>query len=181
MPLPAGLWYCTIEKVMAGEYWTNRYVVSANTLQTAHGIGYQIFSLEQKIHASTVVFTKLRTSDDVPLTDNYQIQSLNYPGDLPATQPVVLPLFNCLRVDFTAMGGGRPSRKYLRGCLLEADIEHDKVLAARLTHAQTNFVNPMVALAGFVDVDAQTFLVGTAMAQVAMRQLRRGSKKKVTQ
>jgi hypothetical protein len=69
----------------------------------------------------------------------------------------------------------------LRGCLLEADIEHDKVLAARLTHAQTNFVNPMVALAGFVDVDAQTFLVGTAMAQVAMRQLRRGSKKKVTQ
>jgi hypothetical protein len=174
----SGLWVADIEKMYLGEYWTNRYIIAAASLVDAATVASQIVGAERAIHMLQVLFTRYRVSDGAPNTDVYQVNNLNSYGTVDAETQYILPLFNVCRCDFNVAGGGRPSRKYLRGVYSEADISYNSVNAAKVAAIQTNFVNPLVALAGYVDVDGQEIVAGSVYPQVAMRQLRRASKRK---
>ena len=174
----SGRWVVDIEKLYQGEYWTNRYIVAAADLIAAQSIGSQIVGIERAIHLSPVLFTRYRVSDGVKDTDVYIVANLNLFGTGNLDNAAMLPLFNVLRVDFNTQGGGRPSRKYLRGVLQENNIAYNDINAPALTNYNTNYATPLAALAGFVDVDGQEIVQGSAYPFVAMRQLRRGSKRK---
>ncbi len=174
----AGLWVLDSEKMLQGEYWTNRYIVAAADLAAAVAIGVSITNIERAVHYSTVLFTKFRVSDGQPLTDVYQVVNLNSYGAAAIGTLQLMPLFNVVRVDFNTAGGGRPSRKYLRGCLSESSVNFTQLDGGYITFMDANYTGPMIDLAGFVDVDGQQITSGSAYPFVAMRQLRRGSKRK---
>lgn len=166
-----------IEKSIPGEFWTNRYILNTPDLATAVTIGNQIVSIERAVHKPGVTFTRYRVSDVDPNTDLYSIVALALPGLAPANVSGGLPLFNVVRVDFNT-GSGRPSRKYLRLPIAE-DQQGDGILVpAFATFVQTNYSVPMLGVDQFVDVDGQPFISAATHQSVAMRQLRRGSRRR---
>lgn len=173
----SGLWVVDTEKLYQGEYWTNRYIVAAADLMAAHSIGNAIVGLERTITHVNCLFTKYRTSDGVPETDVYAIQNINLFGQRNPNGEM-LALFNVARFDFNVAGGGRPSRKYMRGVLTEDVVQFNTITSAAITELNNGYATPLAALAGFVDVDGQEITQGALYPFVAMRQLRRGSKRK---
>lgn len=174
----SGLWTVDVEKMFLGEYWTNRYVVAAADLASASVIGNAIVGIERAILFTPVLVTKFRVSDGAPLTDIYQVFNVNAFGVATGTPELMLPLFNVVRFDFNTAGGGRPSRKYFRGALSEGGIIFNSIHPDALTFLNAQYAQPLVDLAGFVDVDNQQITSGSAYPFVSMRQLRRGSKRK---
>jgi hypothetical protein len=171
-------WQVDIEKELFGEYWTNRYIVEGATMGAADLIGADITAIERTIHGSEITFTKRRTSDGVPGTDTYMVVPLNVNGTRTNATGEALPLFNVFRVDFQATAG-RPSRKYIRGPVFEGDQAGGDLLAGTMTFINTNYAAPLAALTGYVDVDGQELLSGAVQRKVGMRQLRRGSKRRL--
>ena len=171
------LWSLDIEKSIPGEFWTNRYIINTPDLSSAVLIGNQIVSIERAIHKPGVTFTRFRVSDMDPNTDVYSIVAVALPGTAPANVTGGLPLFNVVRVDFNT-GQGRPSRKYLRTPIAEDQQADGTLAAAYATFIHTNYTIPMLGIDEFVDVDGQAFTSGATHQYVAMRQLRRGSKRR---
>lgn len=170
----------TIEKYQAsaGEYWTNRYfVVAANLADAALMVG-GIADAEKALYHAGVMITKSHVDDYVEDTDQYQTVIHNMVGTRSTGGATALPLFVVARCDLQVAGGGRPSRKYLRGMLLENDISFTSMETGALS-ALTTYIGNIVA-AGVCDPQGQDVTGGAPWQAPAMRQLRRGSKKKVT-
>lgn len=174
------LYSLDIEKLFEGEYWTNRYVLNASDLPTANGMAPIIYDAERSVHRDFVLFTKYRVSDFNPATDAYFITQTNAMGLLGGANPSqCIPLFNVVRVDFTTFGGGRPSRKYLRLPLAQPEIQGNKLVQTTIDRVLLNYVGGVLSQAGYVDVDQQAFTQATVYPFVGMRQLRRGTKRKL--
>ena len=167
-----------IEKQLGTEYWTNIYYVDAESLTAAHAVGGEIVTAEQGIHANSVTFTKYRTSDMVPGTDQFITEPLGTTGARNPSTPL-LPLFNVARVEL-GVGIGRPSRKYLRGVLAEQDIDFNTIIPATVVEIQTDYADDLELIEELVDVDGQPIIDCVAYPLVAMRQLRRGSRRSTT-
>jgi hypothetical protein len=170
------LWSVDIEKFTAGEYWTNRYIVNQPDITLAQASGLGITNFERSVTSDSVTFTKYRVSDLNPETDLYVIVPLGNLGQRSAATPL-LPLFNVVRVDF-GTGSGRPSRKYLRGILVEGDITFNTISTDLITLINTNYADPLVAANAYVDVDGEEIINRAVYSNVAMRQLRRGSRRR---
>lgn len=169
------------EKSHEGVYWTNRYIIEAATLADAVTTAGEIRTIEREVHYNVVNFTKYRVSDQVEGTDVYQIINDGVTGDLTIEgTPDWLPKFCRTRVDFNTDGGGRPSRKYLCPPMHEGIQQNADLTSSWRTFVQTNYVAPLVALTGFVDVDGQAFGSGSVSQPVGMHQLRRGSRRRAT-
>lgn len=165
----------TIEKFSAAhaEYWTNVYWHPGSVAE-ALAAAADIVIAERNVTGTFVTFTKYRADDGIRDTEQFMTVTVNAPGLL-AQAGEGYPLFAVARVDFTVSGGGRPSRKFLRGVLDESKANGLTVSADIL--AALNSYAAAVCAAGCCDVDGQDFVSGAAFPQVAMRQLRRGSKK----
>jgi len=169
-----------VQKMQGTEYWTNRYVVNDVSLGEASLAGQIIAEHEQRIHTQNVRIDKFRVRPLAPGGDAYIIVPFGfdgaYDGGALNTQ---LPLFNCVRVDWQ-VAQGRPSRKYFRTGLTES-----MVVGATLEEAYRAFVDLSMEdmrsdLGGkYVDVDGQAINSATVLPAVAMRQLRRGSKRRL--
>jgi hypothetical protein len=171
------VWQVDIEKFYQGEYWTNVYYVEADTLLDAAAIGDAIVPIEESITNPVITFTKYRTSDLTPGTDIYITTVINEPGESTQAMGTLLPLFNVVRVDLSS-GVGRPGRKYLRGCMGEADMDYNTIVPASVTYFTDHYAVPLGALAGVVMKDGSDILTADVWPQIGMRQLRRGSKRK---
>lgn len=171
------VWKVDIEKFYLGEYWTNVYYVEAATLDDAANIGNSIVPLEESVTLDDILFTKYRTSDLVPGTDNFVTNIINEFGDVVNDATVILPLFNVVRVDLS-VGVGRPGRKYLRGVLNEGHIEFNALSSAIITFMNDNYCVPLATLGGIVLKDGTPVTSVVVNPNVGMRQLRRGSKRK---
>jgi len=102
--------------------FSNTYLVEAPDLDTVAAVLSDVGNQESHVFLDNVQVTRIRASDTTPDTDVFTIVTLNVTGDRgTAADGDWLPLFNCFRVDCDVAGGGRPSRKYYRGPLLEAD------------------------------------------------------------
>lgn len=165
------------EKLLNNEYWSNRYIVEADNLTEALAIAAIIRSIEQDCTCTTVTLTKYRVSTTAVGDDTYQIVSDNLSG-LKGISSGFLPMFCRVRIDFNTVGGGRPSRKYWLPPLQEDELVNGMLETAARTFYNNNFLDPLLAVDGFVDVDGQLFNGGSVIPKVAMRQMRRGSKRK---
>ena len=171
------LWKVTIQKHWDIEYWTNSYTVEAATLDDAHDAGMAIALLEVGIHSDQVLFDKMTVGDNIPGTDVFRTTILSANGERAAVGALD-PLFNVVRVDFS-VGQGRPSRKYLRGILVENDAVGSNIASGLIDFINAEYVQPLIDLAAYVDVDGQAITSGSCYELVAMRQLRRGSKRRL--
>ena len=164
-----------IEKEYQGEYWTNRYVVDTANIGDAVTAALAIIDAERAIHYNVINFTKARVSDSVQGTDLFTTIPIGAIG-LRNLASNLLPLFNVMRVDFP-VGQGRPSRKYYRGVLSEEVVSFNDVTQA-VADLITNVFDPLVDTLPLVDVDGQAWADAVPFLKVAMRQLRRGSRKR---
>jgi hypothetical protein len=165
-----------IEKLYQNEYWTNRYLVQVADLAGGQVAGSAIANMERNFHQNTVTFTRYRVSDNTPNTDVYTTVPLNLPG-LRGSVGEYMPLFNVVRVDFGVAGGGRPSRKYYRLPLGEGD-QAGGILADGTVTAVDNALQPILAQP-VCDPQGQIWVSIAVARQVGMRQLRRGSKRRL--
>lgn len=169
----------TLEKFHAttGEYWTNIYHLNAADIAAAVPLMDAIQALEVPIHKTTVVITKGRVDDNVEDTDVFFTKVYNSPGTA-NTMGELVPLFVTTRVDFGSTAGGRPSRKYYRGTLDESDVSMT-AFGTGHTNRMATFITGLIGT-GYTDQSGNDINSGALYPAPQMRQLRRGSKKKVT-
>lgn len=168
----------TIEKYMASaaEYWTNIYHAPGNDVAAAGVIAAGLVAAELPLYNAGIIITKYRVDDMVEDTDVGHTEVVNAVGTS-GQGNVNMPLFVVVRVDFSTIGGGRPSRKYIRGTLQEDDVTFTSLGASPITRCG---IYAAAAIGtGFVDIDQQGINSYAVLPFPAMRQLRRGSKKKV--
>jgi hypothetical protein len=170
----------TVEKFMAavGEYWTNVYWTETNDMAIAIAAGNDIVNAEKAIHSSLITITKFRVDDGQANTEISDTTVLNVAGTWESNLADLMPLFVVGRVDFKVVGGGRPSRKYLRGVFIEQEATMASITAPAIARLQTYAT--AIAAANVCDPQGQQVSSGAPFPAPAMRQLRRGSKKKVT-
>lgn len=180
-PAPGGAarFQIDIEKFFQIEYWTNRYLCNVADMDAAEALARQIVAIERSVHFGNISFTKAAIRTMAVGDGIYRTVPINEQGTKAGAQGV-MPLFVVARVDL-GVGSGRPSRKYLRGVLDEAEVDTFTIGAASRNAFQQNYTAPLQALAGLCDPQGQQILSVTLNPNVAMRQLRRGSKKKLTQ
>lgn len=161
------------------EFWTNVYYASGASLSDIATVATALVNAERPLYTAACTITKTHVDDMVPDTDVFETIPRNLSGT--RTEPTsshLAPLFVVARVDFAVAGGGRPSRKYLRGVLWETDFNISALESGMLTLLNTYAT--AVASSGACDPQGQDIASGSAKNAPAMRQLRRGSKKKLT-
>lgn len=167
-----------IEKRLGNEFWTNRYVLNATDIAGAVSVGATIVGYEREVHFSHVTFNKYRVSTLAADDDVFTIVPLVGGGSIDAAGLTPLPLWNVARVDFGA-ATGRPSRKYLRMGLTENGVDGN-VLTSSMLSVLNAYGAALVALDAYVDVDNQAIVSYAVFSLVAMRQLRRGTRRRTT-
>lgn len=167
-----------IQKSRGGIFWTNRYLVETATLSAAAETIEPIFEAEQLFHALDCQFVSGRASDNVPANDQFIIVPLSGGGAITVSGNP-LPGFNCVRVDFST-GIGRPCRKYYRTYVGEAEaagytwaLDYYNIVSGAMLDLLANV--PQLCDPGGEILSSQATQV-----PIQMRQLRRGSKRKVT-
>lgn len=163
-----------------GEYWTNVYWLNGATPAAVETPAAQIKDIVLSHLDSRVTFVNYRIDDAVQDTDVYATYVVNALGGRSNGSNQLLPLYATLVVDMT-VNFGRPSRKYFRGILTEGDVGNiGAIEAAVLSAFNTTLAAPLAAIAELVDVDGQDISAGICKPMAGIRQLRRGSKKKIT-
>lgn len=173
-------------KSYLGERWENVYLVdSAGEIPVTApfpDVAFVIANAERVFHLPSVTFEYARVSTVAPGDGAYVTVPLGFSGmraGSDAGSP--LPLWNTLRLDLL-VATGRPSRKFYRGVLGEADIEFTAVAEAIRTNAQT-VINAMIgelvsdASVRLVDPQGQEIYACTPYTKVQMRQLTRGRRR----
>lgn len=168
------LYKVDVEKLYLTEYWSNRYLVEANTIQDAANEADAIVATERTFHSTFVTITKVRTSEFPQGGGFFIVKPVNLSGQRGVSGDL-LPLFVTVRVDFPA-GLGRPSRKYYRGCIGEGDITGAVLNGTARVFIQTSVdaFNPR----NLVDPQVDPLGPGVVQTPVQMRQLRRGTKRR---
>lgn len=165
-----------VEKQLGEEFWTNVYHVDASSMSDAQVQAGWIVAVEKPLHNTAITITKFRAAP--------------YPG--PAEGSIVavnegctggagnmLPLFNVVRVDFPAPIG-RPSRKYYRSGLTDAEVENGELPDGTRDGYQAVVDEFFTGDSpNLVDVDGQPLSTASVFKKIGMRQLRRGSKRPV--
>jgi hypothetical protein len=178
MSAPPPYWQVDIQKRLGNEFWTNVYHVAELSQAAAAAVAQGIVTqLEQPLHTADVQFVSFRVRP-FPGPSEGTIYPLNVVGGQPAGE--YLPLFNVARVDFPAPTG-RPSRKFYRLPIKEGEQANGTFTGSILTAYQgviNNFFASPIS-DNLIDVDGQILSSGILLASVGMRQLRRGSKRRL--
>lgn len=171
------LWVVDVEKRLGEEYWTNVYHLNAPSLADAEVAALAIVGRERSMHRDNVSFTKVRVRPKLLPAGGGTVVATGGTGQLSSTGQNILPLFNVARVDFLT-SVGRPSRKYFRLPIVANDAVNG-TLNATITGIINTYAAGMVGDARFVDPQGQPFIGSFVDTRVAMRQLRRGAKRKL--
>lgn len=172
------LFQCDIQKQFNGEYWTNRYMLSSASREQAEASALELVAAERLTHSNQILFDRVRVSDTLPNTSNYSIIPLTGVGGY-SDSGGMLPLFNVMRIDFrTAVG--RPSRKYIRAGLSTLSMGGNFILNDAQKARGNSYITAVLAVEEYVDVDGEDIIAGVVLPTIAMRQLRRGSKRRTT-
>lgn len=171
------LYQVDVQKKLGTEYWTNVYHVEVAGLGEALTQGGLIASFERAIHLDIVQFTSMRVRPYPSTGDTGTVAALGYYGNNTGQGPY-MPLFNTLNV-ILAVPVGRPSRKYLRLPIPEASQENGSFLQPFIDDWTEQYCNELSALGTLRDVDGQTIGDISCVLAVGMRQLRRGSRRRL--
>lgn len=165
--------------------WSNTYLVDSPDLDTVAATLSDVANQESHLYLDNVQVTRVRASDTTPGTDVFTIHTANITGDRgTAADGDWLPLFNCFRVDCDVAGGGRPSRKYYRGPMLEGDQQAGFIDPGVISNIDTQAGQLITIFSTggcpWVDPDLQAVTAVHTQPKVQMRQLHRKRKKTVT-
>lgn len=167
-----------IEKKLGSEYWVNDYHYTATDFADADSKAQPVIDAERAITSTLVTFTMYRISTVVPDDNEFVNFPLNEQG-LHSNENQLVPLWVVLRADFPAVSG-RSGRKYLRGVLTEDVVSFDFIVSTMITFLTTNYADPLSAL-DYLEKASGVLINECVINPVpAMRQLRKGSKRKVT-
>lgn len=166
-----------IEKVYNGEYWVNHYYLNSADLSAAGSPAAAILNAERAFHDSRITFTKFTVRTTADLDYVYTTVPVNLPGLSGAGASDLMPLFVVMRVDMGATAGP-PSRKYYRGVLKEDAVTGMQINSAFISGTATA-VAALAAVTALCDPQGDDIITALINPNVGMRQLRRGSKKKV--
>lgn len=166
-----------IEKSYKGDFFTNRYQVLTDTIGAARALVPQFVEAERRCSLVVVLFTKARTSDLDPDTDNYFSDPINQFGMITGIDDA-LPSFCRVRVDFGTADGGRPCRKFILPPIAESGQNSGTLLGGYVGAFQEQYVDRILAIGEYCDPGGSPIVSGSVFPFVAMRQLRRASKRK---
>lgn len=167
-----------IQKKLGTEFWTNVYhleFVGTSQDQTAVD---GIIAAERSIHSNFVNFVSARVKEAGSPHGYSQIIPLTGYGSYVFGGQDALPMFNVLRVDFSPVIG-MPSRKYLRTLFTEAAVTGSEFIAEYVTFVQDHYMNAILQSPAPRNDHGFDLVSGSVKTTVAMRQLRRGSKRKI--
>lgn len=176
------LFQVDIQKTSFGYNWTNVYVLRAADLATAHDAAFSVMAIaEQAVHVTTITISKVRTSTLAEGDESFKTVVTALAGTIAVTGNG-LPLFNVVKVDIEAEAG-RPSRKYYRSGLSGNDVAAGYAWDATHITAIETAIEGMrddLIAAGVTWVDPDDQVLGEVVVQpqIAMHQLRRGSKRR---
>jgi len=150
-------------------HWSNNYNTLAADILEAQDQADEIAALEALVLWDNVAVRKIEVKQvgaSAGSTWNVFIE-----GERADADPnVQLPLFNCVRVTLLA-GAGRPSLKYFRPPLVEAEVEGFNLTTAFTSEFDSTFVAPLSQL-GYLCNQAGNLILGYEVYQpVQMRQL----------
>lgn len=165
-----------IEKQYLGDYFSNRYQVNTADILSARALADEFVQAERSVSLVTVLFTKVRTSDTDPDTDSYFTDPINQFGAIAGIDDA-LPSFCRVRVDFGTQNGGRPCRKYLLPPVPEVSQVNGTLTGTYAGTIQSTYVAAILAIGEYCDPDGSPIVSGSVFPRVAMRQLRRASKR----
>lgn len=168
-------WQVVIQKQLGSEYFVNDYHVQATSPTDAKIKGLQIVEIEKDVHRNIVAFVNMRVRL-APSTGQGTIYPLSGAGDDPIG--AYLSLFNVIRVDL-APEFGRVGRKYLRLPIPVAGVNNGNLTPEYRLSLQTGYTVPLLNLGFVCKPNGQVFLSGAVQTAVGMRQLRRGSKRRL--
>lgn len=167
------------EKTYNGlEYWVNDYYVSTTDLLAAADIGEAIAGLEVELYFQPVTLTKIRASTIPVDVGQFVTRTVNL---VPSTPPNagLLPLFDVLRVDMTA-ATGRPGRKFYRAVITASDLQNGGQLKPASMANWQPILDSILTTGGLRKPSGAVIDSMDIYPAVGMRQLRRGSRKKLT-
>jgi hypothetical protein len=167
-----------VEKQQGSEYWTNVYHVVAVDIGDATSQAGFIVLHEREIHSDNVGFVKYRVGT-YPISDgDFSLVPLSGTGSRTHSGDQ-LALFNVARVDLR-LPLGRPCRKYYRAPIYEGD-QADGALTIAFRGIVDTAVEAMIADGvNLCDPDGNLVTDAVTAVPVGMRQLRRGSRRRVT-
>jgi|SRR5215212_1533299 len=159
-------------------FWTNVYHCNAADQAAAVVIGNSLVVLEKTVHAANTTFTKMRTNNVLDDGMSGTITPLTGVGGR-TTPSDFLPMYCVARVD-QGKATGRPNRKYLRVFVGEGEQSNGLIGTTLLTLLNNSYGAPMVAMGVICDEAGRLIINSQAISAVQMRQLRRGSKRRIT-
>lgn len=176
-----------IFKSYQGERWENVYLVRGPGDPPSEtpfpDVAFVIANAEREIHLPSVTFEYARVSTVAEGDNSFVTVPIGFNGLRPGSDAgTPLPLWNTLRVDLL-VEIGRPSRKFFRGVLGEADIDYMSVAEGIRTNAQV-MMNAMIteltatANVTLVDPQGQEIYASQPYNRVQMRQLTRGRRRR---
>lgn len=168
----------TVEKYLAaqGVYWTNVYHTNEAAGVPSSTMN-DLVAAERPLYGNGIIITKV-SQDEVAVDSNYAEPLIVNLAGTRTTANDQLPLFVVARVDLR-YAASRPGRKYLRGVLWEGDMNFTQLQSGVLTLLNT-YLTALLAIPTLCDADGDELTGGAVFQAPAMRQLRRGSKKKNT-
>jgi hypothetical protein len=164
------------------EKWSNVWRVEAADLITASGAASAVLApaLADLLDPSCQIVEALTRTPGTP--GAFITQALALTGTLSGVGSL-LPLFNCMKVVFPLLTGGRPDLKYLKGIVGEADSDAGLLSSGIISSATTaleNMISSMAtAGAQLVDNSGENYSVVTIQQAIQMRQMHRKRKKSV--
>jgi len=168
------LYKVDIQKSHGAEFFTNVYYIEVATLTAGENVARAIADAEKLAHVADVQFLSARVSD-LGSGESFIVVAIGGTGSVfPSTW---LPLWNVLRVDLYP-ATGRPSRKYYRLPINEADSINGTFELTFFNGPVTSLVSGLANIPELRDVDGQPFVRMQAFRPIAMRQLRRGSRRR---
>lgn len=164
--------------------WSNVYLLDAADLLAAVAMGESIVAPETNLHHEVVLYDRLVVSSLTPRDGVFEVIPLSTTGNVGLSGADWLPIYNTMRIDFHVIGGGRPSRKYYRSPISEADQIDGIFTSDALDTWQTRAMGFLTSLLGagvaWVDPDGQSIDAASVQEEIQMRQEHRKRKKKVT-
>jgi hypothetical protein len=149
--------------------WRNVYTIEADSYASALAAGDIIAGHEMAFHMADVGVTEIVAHlVTEPARRVGKVLAVSRTGEIAFTTQL-LPLWNCVRADFTDVGVGRPERKYYRPPLQKHQITGTVLEGLYLEVVQAG-VNGIVALTNYVGPSGEQHDVAVVHSLVQMRQ-----------
>jgi len=149
--------------------WSNVYHVEAADLGEALDFGQDIANIEQQIHKDYVLFSYANAREAVEDPPPGGTRPLTGFGNIAGDAATRLPNFNTVRC-ILGDDNGRPSQKYLRLPLEEAEVVDGILTAGVINDVQLNYLTDLINFAPLRSNSGDILTPASVIPGIQMRQ-----------